>query len=73
MKNKTVRFRIKKKWGNVPYYIIEKKYWFGWCKYDTLDYFDLETVKARLKEIQEDYPNIRPKRYHVIAEIEINS
>ena len=72
MKNKTVRFRIKKKWGNVPYYIIQKKHWFGWCIYDNVDYFDLETAKARLKEIKDNYPNVRSKQYGVIDEIEID-
>lgn len=72
MKNKPVRFRIKEKFLNYTYYIIQKKYWFGWCKYDTKDYYSLEKAKNRLKEIKENYPNIRPKREKVIDEIEIN-
>lgn len=67
-----VRFRIKKiGWANVGYYTIQKKRWFGWCRYDTVDYFKLETAKARLKEIKENYPNIRPKKEKVFDEIEI--
>lgn len=73
MKNKTVRFRIKEKFSSTRYYVIQKKHWFGWCIYDTVDYFELETAKARLKEIKDNYPNIRPKRYRVIDEIEVDS
>lgn len=73
MKNKTVRFRIKEKFSTVIYYVIQKKYWFGWHIYDTVDYYELEKVKARLKEIKDNYPNIHPKRYKVIDEIEIDS
>ena len=72
MKQKTVRFRIKEKFGGTKYYVIQKKYWFGWSRYDTIDYFELETAKARLKEIKENYPYIHPKQHHVIDEIEVN-
>ena len=73
MKNKTVRFRIKEKWIEGLHYLIQKKHWFGWWNYDTIEYSRVETAKARLKEIEENYPNIRPKRYRVIDEIEVNS
>lgn len=70
---KTIKFRIKKKWmvGD-SYYLIQKKHWFGWWNYDSIDYFTLETAKARLKEIKDNYPNVRPKKEKVIDEIEIN-
>ena len=67
-----VRFRIKKiGWFSAGYYSIQKKHWFGWCRYDAKDYFNLETAKARLREIKENYPNVRPKREKVLDEIEI--
>lgn len=41
MKNKTVRFRIKENWIDGTYF-IQKKHWFGWRKYDTIEYFNVE-------------------------------
>lgn len=75
MKNKTEKFRIKMKWTigySSTYYVIQKKHWFGWRNYDSIEYYKLETAKARLKEIKDNYPNIRPKRYREIDEIEVN-
>ena len=75
MKNKPVRFRIKEKFSGIQYiqyYVIEKKHWFGWWNYDNVDYFDLEPARARLKEIKDNYPNIRPKKDKIIDEIEID-
>lgn len=73
MKNKTVRFRIKEKWIDSQYYLIQKKYWFGWYRYDTVNYFELEIAITRLKEIKDNYPNIHPIQSNVIAEIEVES
>lgn len=73
MKNKPVRFRIKEKFCGSTYYSIQKKYWFGWYRYDTVNYFELETAITRLKEIKDNYPNIHPIQSNVIAEIEVES
>lgn len=67
-----VKFRVKKVgWFNAIYYVIQKKHWFGWWKYDAKDYFSPERAKNRLKEIKDNYPNIRPKKEKVVDEIEI--
>ena len=73
MKKKTVRFRIKERWIDGRYYLIQKKHWFGWWNYDSVEYYGLEKAKIRLKEIKDNYPNVRPRRYRVIDEIEIDS
>ena len=64
------RFRVKyfKKDKDNCNFIIQKKCLFFWRNYDPLLYTEDEAIK-RLKEIKENYPNVRPA--DILKEIEI--
>ena len=67
------RFRAKR-FSNIIgdyFYVIEKKYWLWWILYDHKNYYTANGALERLREIKDNYPDIKRKNERILKEIEV--
>ena len=43
------------------FYVIQKKYWLWWRLYDHINYYTADEALERLREIKDNYPDIKRK------------
>jgi hypothetical protein len=67
------RFRAKRLCNVIDgyFYVIQKKYWLWWRLYDHINYYTADGALERLREIKDNYPDIKRKSGGILKEIEV--